>query len=347
MSDEPRQPTIYDVARAAGVAPSTVSRTFSRPGRVNADTAARVRAAAEELGYRANAIARALHSGKTQLLAIAVADVTNPFFFDVIRGAETAASEEGYTMLVADVQESPVSERRALDRILPLVDGLILATSRLSDSAIRVAAKQRPTVVLNRVMSDVASVATDNSGGTRHAVEHLASLGHRQITYLAGPEASWADGMRWRALREACHRLEITVRRTSPSAPTREEGRRAAARFLENPTTAVIAYNDLLAIGFGQELVERGIEIPGAVSVVGFDDIFGADFCNPPLTTVASPLRALGAHAVRTLLKQVTTHTPRLPPPAKLPMKLVVRGSTTTAPARPTDPVLPPAAPPR
>lgn len=342
MSDDVgRQPTIYDVAREAGVAPSTVSRTFSRPGRVNAETAARIRQIADDLGYRTNPLARALHSGSTHLLALVVADVTNPFFFDVIRGAESAAADAGYTMLVADVQESQESERQALDRTLPLVDGLVLATSRLSDTSIRVAAKQRPTVVVNRVMSDIASVATDNSGGTRSAVEHLVELGHRHITYLSGPEASWADGMRWRALREATHRMGVALRRTTPQTPTLEAGKAIVEQFLQTPTTAVIAYNDLLAIGFGQGLAARGVTIPAEVSVVGFDNIFGADFCSPPLTTVAAPLRALGAHAVTTLLKQVATRTPKATRPAMLPMRLVVRGSTGRAQGGATSPVLP------
>jgi LacI family transcriptional regulator len=141
-------PTIYDVAKAAGVAPSTVSRAFSRPGRVNAETAEHIRKVADEIGYRTNPLGRGLPSGKTSLLAVIVADVTNPFFFEIIRGAERTASEAGYTLLVVDAQESVDAERQALERTLPLVEGLILATSRMSDSSIRVAAKQRPTVVM-------------------------------------------------------------------------------------------------------------------------------------------------------------------------------------------------------
>ncbi|WP_286219313.1 LacI family DNA-binding transcriptional regulator [Paraoerskovia sediminicola] len=327
----PSPPTIYDVAKAAGVATSTVSRAFSRPGRVNAETAARVRRIAEEIGYRTNPMARALHTGRTSLLALVVADVTNPFFFEIIRGAEAAAAEKGYTMLVADVQESAESERLALDRTLPLVEGLVLATSRMSDSSIRVAAKQRPTVVLNRVMTDVTSVVTDNRRGTRAAVEHLVGLGHRSITYVAGPEASWVDGVRWRTLHEAGQELGLRVRRTAPQAPTLDGGRSAAQAVLATPSTAVVAYNDLLAIGLCQELAARGTDVPGDRSVVGFDDIFGADFCSPPLTTVAAPLRATGAHAVGLLLEQVGTRRPVVHRPALLPARLVVRRSTGPA----------------
>ncbi|MDT0167400.1 LacI family DNA-binding transcriptional regulator [Actinotalea sp. AC32] len=327
-------PTIYDVAAACGVAPSTVSRAFSRPGRVNAETAERIRRVAAEMGYRTNPLARALPTGRTSLLAVIVADVTNPFFFEIIRGAEEAATAAGYTLLVADVQESVDAEREALDRTLPLVEGIMLATSRMSDSSIRVAAKQRPTVVLNRIMTDIPSVVTDNARGMRRAVEHLAELGHTTITYVAGPEASWADGMRWRSLREAAYELEIRARRIGPFSPTQAGGIAAAHVFAEQRSSAVVAYNDLLAIGLMRGLTRLGARIPQDVSLVGFDNIFGSDFCTPPLTTVAAPLRNLGGYALTVLLDQLRTPSPRLQPrreplrPALLPAQLVVRGST-------------------
>lgn len=331
-------PTIYDVAKAAGVAPSTVSRAFSRPGRVNAETAERIRQVAAELGYRTNPLARALPTGRTSLLAIVTADVTNPFFFEIIRGAEAAAAEAGYTMIVVDVQESPEAERRALDRALPLVEGIVLATSRMSDSSIRVAAKQRPTVVLNRVMTDVPSVVTDNARGARRAVEHLAELGHTTLTYAAGPEASWADGMRWRSVREAAYELELRTRRLGPFPPTQAGGLAAAQALRQSPTTAVIAYNDLIAIGLLRGLSRLGARVPQDVSVVGFDNIFGSDFCDPPLTTVAAPLRHLGSYAVTTLLEEMKRRRSGPLRPALLPAQLVVRASTGPRPRRRTWP---------
>lgn len=331
-------PTIYDVAKAAGVAPSTVSRAFSRPGRVNAETAERIRQVAAELGYRTNPLARALPTGRTSLLAIVTADVTNPFFFEIIRGAEAAAAEAGYTMIVVDVQESPEAERRALDRALPLVEGIVLATSRMSDSSIRVAAKQRPTVVLNRVMTDVPSVVTDNARGARRAVEHLAELGHTTLTYAAGPEASWADGMRWRSVREAAYELELRARRLGPFPPTQAGGLAAAQALRQSPTTAVIAYNDLIAIGLLRGLSRLGARVPQDVSVVGFDNIFGSDFCDPPLTTVAAPLRHLGSYAVTTLLEEMKRRRSGPLRPALLPAQLVVRASTGPRPRRRTWP---------
>lgn len=326
-------PTIYDVARAAGVAPSTVSRAFSRPGRVNPETAARIRAVAEELGYRANTLARALPTGRTSMLAMVVSDLTNPFYFQIIRGAQTAATAAGYTLLVADVQESAAAEREALERALPLVEGVVLGTSRMSDSAIRVIARQRPTVVLNRVITGIPSVVTDNARGMRRAMEHLGERGHRSIVYAAGPEASWADGVRWQAMREAAHELELRAHRVGPFAPTLAGGEAAAQAVLDSGATAVVAYNDLVAIGMMRRLQHQGVRVPTDLSVVGFDNIFGAELCSPTLTTVAAPLAALGQYAVRTLLEESTEPVPRSVRPARLPAVLVERDSTGPAPA--------------
>jgi LacI family transcriptional regulator len=323
-----RPPTIYDVAAAAGVAASTVSRAFSRPGRVNFETAEHVRKVAAELGYRTNPLARALPTGRTSMIAVIISDVTNPFYNEIIRGAQSAAAEAGYTMLLADAQESDRKEQEALDRALPMVEGVLLATTRMSDSAIRMTAKQKPMIVLNRAVSDVPSVVTDNPRGVRRAVEHLAELGHRSITYIAGPEASWADGVRWRSLREAVLELELQARRIGPFPPTVAGGSQAAAELAKNPTSAVLAYNDLVGIGLIRGLAALGVRVPADISVIGFDNIFAADLITPGLTTVAAPLRTQGITAARNLLAIIGGARAKAGAPVVLPVKLVVRSST-------------------
>jgi len=320
--------TIDDGARAAGVAPSTVSRAFSRPGRVSFQTSERIHRIAAELGYRTDSLARALPIGPTSMIALAISDITNPFYNEIIRGAQVAASEAGYTILLADTQESGAHERKVLERAASTVEGIVLASTRMSDSAIRMTAKQRPVIVLNRAVSDVPCVITDNPRGTRRAVEHLAELGHRRITYLAGPEASWADGMRWRSLREAALELDLQVRRVGPVPPTVAGGARAAAEFADNPTSAVIAYNDRVAIGAIRALTSMGARIPQDVSVIGFDNIFAAELVTPPLTTGAAPLGAMGRTAVSNLLAIVRGARPRAQAPVSLPCRLIVREST-------------------
>lgn len=328
-----RPTTIYDVARAAGVAPSTVSRAFSRPGRVNAETAERIREVAAELGYRANPQARALSTRSTSMIAVLLADIANPVFAELVRGAEEAAAEAGYAMVLADTRESAGREREVLDKILPTVDGIVLASPRMSDTAVRQVAKVKPTVVLNREVGGLPSVVVDNPRGMRRAAEHLAALGHTQVTYLAGPEAAWPDGVRWRALRDARTDLGLTVRRVGPVPPTVNGGVRAAAAWATHPTSAVVAYNDMVAIGFMRGALAMGRRVPGDVSVIGFDNTQSAEIVTPGLTTVAAPQRELGARAVRHVLAFVGGARSTSTDPLVLPSKLVERASTGPCPA--------------
>jgi len=324
------RPTIYDVARAAGVATSTVSRALSSPGRVSFRTAEHVRKVAAEMGYQSGTMERVLPEQRTALLAMVVADITNPVFHGMIRGAERTAVHAGYTMLVVETQESEQGEREALRRVGPAVDGIVLTSSRMSDNAIRAVAKRKPTVVLNRMVGQVPSVATDNVKAVKQAAEHLGDRGHDTITYLSGPEASWADGMRWRGLREAGYELELKVRRIGPSLPTMRGGAAAAQEWLRSPTSAVLAYNDLLAIGFIQAVIAAGRRVPEDVSVVGFDNILDSELVRPRLTTLAAPLVSLGSAAVNHLLTNGRRETPASTEPVLLPARLVVRESTGT-----------------
>lgn len=332
MAREPAQParapTIYDVAQAAGVAPSTVSRAFARPGRVSPQTAERIRRVAAGLGYRANPLARALPTGRTSMLALVVPDVATPFCGEIIRGAQSAATAAGHTLLLADAHGSGSRGRETLERALSSVDGIVLATSRMPDPAIRTTARRCPVVVLNRAVTGVPCVVSDDPGGVRRAVQHLAELGHQRITYAAGPAQSWADGVRWRSLREAALERDLQVRRVGPFPPTAAGGAAAARQFARQPGTAVLAYNDLIAIGLVRELTARGARVPRDVSVVGLGDTFAAELVTPALTTVAAPLGAMGATAVRHLLAVVRGARPHAHEPVTLPVRLVVRAST-------------------
>lgn len=319
--------TIYDVAKVAGVSPSTVSRALSRPGRVSFATAERIREAAEELGYRSDPIRRSLPQQRTQMLAMLVPDITNPVFFGMIRGAERTAEAAGYTLLLVESQESITAERDILKRLLPAVDGVLLSGSRLSDGEVRKAAKQRPTVLLNRRVDQVASVLSDNLRAVKRAAEHLGALGHTAITYLAGPETSYADGLRWQGLREAGIELGLRVRRLGPTQPTLAGGAALLTDWLDHRSTAVIAYNDMVAIGFVRAALEAGVAVPGEVSVIGFDNILEASLLTPRLTTLATPLVTLGVAAVNHLLATAPPSADARP--VLLPVRLVVRESTS------------------
>lgn len=322
-----QRPTIYDVAKAAGVAASTVSRAFARPGRVNAETAARIFEVARELGYRSASLP-GLTTSRTTALALVVTDITNPFYAEIIRGAHEAAADLGYTLRLSHTQEDASLERAWIEHELPTVEGVVLASSRMSDSTIRTLAKQKPVVVLNRRLPEVPCLLMDNARGMRRALEHLGELGHTSVTYLSGPESSWTDGVRWQALREAGYELDMKIRRVGPTQkPTIDAGFARVREILSQPTTAVIAYNDVLAIGVIKGLRRMGVGVPDDVSVIGFDNILLAEVVEPELTTVASPLRQQGETAVRNLVAMAGgAHTSR--EPTVMPVKLVVRRST-------------------
>jgi DNA-binding LacI/PurR family transcriptional regulator len=335
---EPR-PTIYDVAKAAGVAASTVSRAFARPGRVNADTAAKVFAAARKLGYRTTALP-GLTTSHSRTLALVVTDITNPFYAEIIRGAHEAAADLGYFLRLSHTQEDTHIERAWIEHELTTVEGVLLASSRMSDSTIRTLAKQKPVVVLNRRLPEVPCLLVDNARGMRRAMEHLGELGHTSVTYVSGPEASWTDGVRWQALREAAFELDMKVRRVGPTqSPTIDAGFGRVREIMAQPTTAVIAYNDVLAIGVIKGLRRLGVGVPEDVSVVGVDNILLAEVVEPELTTVASPLRAQGQTAVRNLVAMINGAV-STGEPVLMPAKLVVRRSTAHRSRNKTSPAL-------
>jgi LacI family transcriptional regulator len=319
--------TIYDVAELAGVSPSTVSRALGKPGRISAATEARIRAAAEQLSFRINPMARALHTGRTHTLALVVADITNPMVFGVVRGAEQAASAEGYTLVVAESQESGVAEAETVQRLLPSVDGVILATTRLEDSAIHELAEQKPVVLINRAVDGVASILPNVEEGVAALLAHLDDLGHRSIAYLSGPTTSWVSARRWEHLLEQTERRGIALVEIGPNAPTIAGGRDAARRVRAAKVTAVVAFNDLIAIGLMQALAEAGVEVPAEMSVAGFDDIFGSELIVPALTTVRSQLELAGRRASSHLLAQFAG-TAVGEDQTLLSTQLIVRGST-------------------
>jgi DNA-binding LacI/PurR family transcriptional regulator len=332
--DSGRTPTIHDVAARCGVAASTVSRAFSRPERVNPATRQRILSIASQMGYQPNPIARALPSGRTRTLGLLVPDTTR-FFLHLIRGADRAAATAGYTLVLADTEETSQQETTVVDRLTGAVDGFVLASSRLSDARLREVYAKTRLVVVNRRVRPVPGVLIDSAHGTRQAAEHLASLGHRRIAYLAGPRASWSDARRWRTLQAVARQRDLGVVRIGPLAPTVEAGVAAADAVVLNDVTAVVTFNDLLAIGVLRRLRARGIDVPGQVSVVGCDDIFGADFCHPPLTTLTAPIESAGRSAVDLLLSLFDGDEPGSPPrhDVVLPTRLTIRDSTAVAPS--------------
>jgi DNA-binding LacI/PurR family transcriptional regulator len=324
-----RRVTINDIAAVTGVAASTVSRALSRPSRVNPVTRQRIEAAARELNYVPNTQARALTSGRTETIAVLVSDVTNPFYFGMIRGTQHQLKAAGYAQLLIDTEDSGQLETQILHKMRQSIDGAILGASRLSDRALATLAGELPLITLNRNARGVQSVVIDTPAGVAQAAEHLISLGHRAIVYVSGPETSWANQARWRAMRNALANHGLPAARIGPFAASRPSGSAAADALLNTGATACIIFNDLLAIGMLSRLRERKVGVPGDISIVGCDDIFGADFCHPPLTTLTAPIEQAGRVAVSMLLSRLDeASADPMRRSVVLPTHLTVRDST-------------------
>lgn len=315
--------TAKDVAARAGVAASTVSRALNNPGRINEQTRQRIVRAALELGYSA-APRMAQRKG---LVALLVPDVTNPFYFDIIRSTQEQLRAAGFMQLLIDTGESSGTEAEILEHLEGVVDGAILSATRLEAAGLRAAAARLPLTVINRRHEDIPSVLIDIRPGLTEALDHLRALGHRDIAFISGPPGSWQNRWRWKEFQDQVSTHSLTPLLIGPSAPTRAGGVAAADALLLTEATACVAFNDLLAIGILQRLRQRGVKVPGEMSVVGCDDIFGADFTAPPLTTIAGNTEHAGRIAASRLVSILSGESTGVGT-TLIPSHLLVREST-------------------
>ncbi|BCJ39841.1 LacI family transcriptional regulator [Actinoplanes ianthinogenes] len=320
--------TIKDVARLAGVSPSSVCRALTDPARVRADTRERVESAAEQLGYRPNRAARSLITGRTANLGVVLPDLANPFFPTVVKAIQKQARRFDYAVFLSDTDEDPAVEVPAIRALAMQVDGFLLCSPRASDHELRSNARDKPVVVLNRRITPFPSVTADNADGMRQAVGHLAALGHRAVAYVGGPRTSWSHRDRQRGLRAATAARGMRLVEVGNVAPTVDGGAAAADLVLAAPVTAVLAYNDLVALGLLQRFQARGVRVPEHLSVIGFDDIPVAGLLGPPLTTVAIDTEQIGRVGVDLLLELMAGPVHRGVTRRVLPTQLIVRGST-------------------
>jgi DNA-binding LacI/PurR family transcriptional regulator len=327
--------TIHDVAKAAKVSASTVSRAYTMPELLRADTRERVLAAAKTLGYQPNKAARGLITGRTGNIGLIVPDLSNPFFPAVLKGAQARARESDYAVFLADAEEDPGLEEELIRAMAKQVDGVVLCSSRASDATLADIAKDTTLVLMNRRINGVPAVVMDSAGGVRQAAEHLAALGHRQIAYVNGPQSSWSNRARRRGLKSRAGSLGLDVADLGPFAPTFEGGLAAADLCVAAGVTAVLAYNDLVALGVQSRLRDRSIAVPQDMSVVGFDDIPMAQMASPALTTVAMPCERAGRLAIDVLGARIGTRLHGSnggAGPDALPTSLIVRASTAPPP---------------
>ncbi|GIJ43566.1 LacI family transcriptional regulator [Virgisporangium aliadipatigenens] len=320
--------TIRDVARDAGVSASTVCRALSSPELVKAETRERVRRSASALGYSPNKAARGLITGRTGNLGLIVPDLANPFFPGVVKGIQARARELDYAVFVADTDEVPTAEAELVQALAKQVDGIVLCSPRMSESALRPLAEQTPTVLLNRRVSRIPSVTFDNLDGMRQAVAHLTALGHRRVAYVGGPRSSWSNRERLRGLRTAAAANRLELVEVGNVLPQFTGGIAAADLVLAADVTAVVAYNDLIALGLLSRFRARDVDVPGHISVIGIDDIAMSAMVHPPLTTVSSPVEQSGRAGVDLLLDLMENPDRTATARRELDTHLTVRGST-------------------
>jgi LacI family transcriptional regulator/LacI family repressor for deo operon, udp, cdd, tsx, nupC, and nupG len=326
--------TIRDVAARAGVSAATVSRVFSRPESVTFETRRRVLTAADELRYAPHPVARSLARGHTGNLGLVVPDIAVAFCAVVTKAVSHRARRAGYALFVADSDDRPSllapDDVRAACAMAKQVDGLLLLSPTMADRDLRALAETVPLVVVNRDLIGVPAVLMPSADGAVAAVEHLHALGHRRLAYVPGPD-NYSNQARQSAFLSTCARLGVDGVVAGGAEPTFDAGVRAADVVLSDGATGVLAYNDDVAAGVVGRLTDRGVSVPGARSVVGFDDTALASMISPRLTTVRLPMAEAGDVAVGLLLDLMRGLPPR-PGPVELPVELIVRGSTGPAP---------------
>ena len=326
--------TLADVAKVAGLSPSTVSRALSAPDKVNAETCKRVRQIARELGYVA-LVPRKAAPARTEMIGLVVPDIANPFFPPIIKAIQARVATRGKLAVISDVDEYVVDEIRRARFFSSRVEGLIIASARSEDHELLELAQQVPLVLVNRECPGISSVTIENAAGIFEAVEHLAALGHRTISYLGGPRRSWSNAQRHQAVVDATAQAGLELVEFGPFEPQIQAGARAADLVLASLATAVIAYDDLIALGVMARLNERGVEVGRHMSIIGVDDSPMSGMAYPSLTTIHVPGAEAGAQAVDLLIDG--SHGSQDSEPrqrtVQLDTRLVVRGSTAPAPA--------------
>jgi DNA-binding LacI/PurR family transcriptional regulator len=301
---------LADVAEACGLSLSTVSRALSDPDKVSPATRERIQKIARELDYVPNRAARSLAVGRTGLIGLIVPDIANPYFPPIIKAVQARAARKAYSVLLADTDEHANDEIERAKDLAEQVDGLIVVSPRTLEDRLAVLQKLAPVVFVNRPVP--------------------GALGHRKICYLAGPRRSWSNEKRRSALRMACEEHEVELTEFGPFEPQMEAGVRAADLVHASGVTAVVAYDDLIALGVMARLAERGLQVGRDVSVVGIDDSAMSGLAYPALTSVHMPGHDAGVVAVDFMLDLLDGASDPAPT-IELETRLVIRNSTGPA----------------
>ncbi|MGA8595246.1 MAG: LacI family DNA-binding transcriptional regulator [Bryobacteraceae bacterium] len=304
-----RPVSIKDIARAVGVSHPTVSRALHGSPLVAPETAAQIRKTAEEMGYKASLVARSLVTRKTQTIGLVVTTIADPFYGEIVSGAEEVAAAKGYSVILANCQIDPEREVRVVRSLQERrVDGILVAASRVGGLYLSLMSEMGVPIVLINNQHDgefMYSVSIDDMGGARKATNHLIELGHQRIAYLGDPFGCQTDVHRFEGYKVALAHAGVPIRpEFVVEADGLPSGGLAATHkllSLAEPPTAIFCYNDMTLLGALRAAAERGLSVPRDVSLVGFDDLFFAPYIQPPITTLRQPKREMGRRAIELL----------------------------------------------
>lgn len=311
MRERSRATTIADVAAHAGVSQASVSRVLNGKQSVDPEIVRRVQASIAALGYSPSVAARSLVHGRNDTIAMVVPDLENPLFQGILKGLSLAAASDGYRVMVADTAERVEDEEATAVEARHRCDALVLCAPRMPEQRLRrLVAALAPVVVVNRSLpdADVPIVGIDYVRGIRDLVDHLRGLGHRHLAYVSGPASSASNAERLRGVDEA-KRADPALRiDVVPGGSRLEDGYAVAEAVLgasRDGATAVMAFNDLVAFGLLTRLRRLGVDVPGELSIAGFDDVPMAEYATPSLTSMSVPRAEIGGQVwarLRTLI---------------------------------------------
>ncbi len=309
--------TIRDVAKASGVSTATVSNVLNKTGKVGRDTRRVVLQAVRRMGYIPDVHARHLASRDRRTLGIIVSDIENPFFPEVVKGFETRARQFGYDVILSDTNYDPRRTREAADRMMEhKVRGVAIMTSEISVKLVHQLARRRIAVTfldLAPARKYMSNLRIDYSSGVRQIVQHLYAQGHRRIAFVAGRPGLKSNTVRLEAYETCMRDLELEPGPILPG-DLRFEGGLAAglsiAKLAARPT-AVVAVNDLTAVGVVKGLLNSGFRVPEDISVTGFDNTRLAEYSNPSITTVDVHRETLGQMAAEALHELSSAEDPQ------------------------------------
>jgi LacI family transcriptional regulator len=334
-----RKVTIRDVADLVDVHHSTVSRALSpnKRDQISPAVVKKVEKAAKKLGYYPNIVASSLKQNRSFAVGVLIPDLMNPVFPPIIRGIQDTAEAMGYTVITANTDDEEVKERDALRMMQGRsIEGVIIATARRQDPIVEECIENDiPFVLVNRTVDrdGVNAVIVDEDFGIRSVLDHLLSLKHTRIAHIAGPMHTSTGYHRAKAFSDylSIHNLPSDLVEVTEKF-TIEEGRRAFRKLLarNNSFSAIVAGNDLLALGCMDAMREIGLLVPENISISGFDDILFLERMSPALTTVLVPKYEMGAQATKTLLAMISGEN-KEPVVLRMQPRLVTRNSTAIA----------------